>query len=38
MKEKLKQYDIKTLKEVLNKLKKENEFLRHEIKKLEENK
>lgn len=35
--ENLKQYDIKVLKEVLNKLKEENETLKQEIKKLEEN-
>ncbi len=35
--ENLKQYDVKVLKEVLNKLKEENETLKQEIKKLEEN-
>lgn len=36
--ENLKQYDIKVLKEVLKKLKEENEALRQKIKELEENK
>ncbi len=35
--ENLKQYDVQVLKEVLNKLKKENELLKQKIKELEEN-
>ena len=35
--ENLKQYDVKVLKKVINKLKEENKTLKQEIKKLEEN-